>query len=205
MKTIPFLITLFCCTICCAQSDLETPTNPLKYGVSVGINYSILNQENVSAVDDDIRNGVGLNLGIFAECPLTRWMSFTPRAGISFNNSKIVHSGSNNEELTYGLMPITAELRGHFVFNSSRSKLAPYVFFGPNLRVPLNNRFDGMEEFSNKTSLALDFGVGLEKALSNMSIAPELRYSYGLTDVNDKSRFDQAFMHTVSLLVNFKG
>ena len=180
-------------------------STPLTYGISIGTNYSFLSQENVTAIDDDIRNGMGLNFGIFAECPFTGWLSFTPRAGVSFNNSKIIHSGSSNEELTYGFMPITAEIRGHFVFRTKGNKLAPYAFFGPNFRVPLNNKFDGAEEFSNKTSFAIDLGIGIDKALSNMSIAPELRYSFGFTDVNDKNRFDTAYMHTVSLLVNFKG
>ena len=102
------------------------------------------------------------------------------------------------------MSPTNLELLGHFKVKLRQGSLSPYVVFGPNLRVPIQglNR-DNL--IPTKENVALDIGIGLDVPLFKFRIAPELRYSYGLMNINRSSNMDDMKYHNIALVLNLSG
>ena len=93
----------------------------------------------------------------------------------------------------------------HTIIKTGKSKLNPYLFIGPNYKKVIKGPDEESIEWTKKSNLALDFGLGLELFFKRFIISPGLRYSYGLTNISSNKDIDSIKMNTVSLVFVFKG
>ncbi len=147
----------------------------------------------------------GIRMGIFAEYEALDFLFIAPRAELSFNNGKVDLPNLDGSNSVYEVMPISLDLMAHFIFKKEGSRLSPYFLVGPNFKMPLSQKTDDTTEFPTAPDFAIDFGIGVDKAFRDFWFAPELRYSYGLLNVNENPAIQSLGFHSVSLVLNFKG
>ena len=205
MKKVIVAFVLLTCSVA-AFSQSEISEKKMKYGISLGLNYSNLMFVDFQPTNTTIDNGLGFNLGILADYKLTNWLSFSPKSELAFNNCKVNYSSGNSENETYEVMPINVGLMGHFVVKKQNNNVSPYLFFGPQYQLSLmRNQRSITDDFATNDSFALDFGIGLEKGFKHFNFAPELRYSYGFNNVNQNPALSLLHFHNISLIFNFLG
>jgi hypothetical protein len=172
------------------------------FGFNIGFNHSNLQAQKPISNDGEIYNGAGFRLGLLLDHHLNKNLSFVPKAELSFNNSIIVFPSSN---AGYQVMPISTELMAHVVFKKSEGDIKPYFLFGPNFKLPVNLDSKSTNTFGTSKDLAIDLGIGMEKPLLHFIFAPEIRYSYGLSNVNRNPLMTSLHYHNITLAFNFKG
>jgi hypothetical protein len=106
---------------------------------------------------------------------------------------------------TYTLMPVAVEVMPHAVWGPGSGRTRAYVLAGPNLRLPLRLQADESTRFPSRWDVAMDLGVGLDRAFSRFHLAPELRYTYGWANVSQHPAVPEARLHNVTLALQFKG
>jgi outer membrane protein W len=170
------------------------------FGFNVGLNQSALYNSN----DKDqltIKNGLGFRLGITSNFPIKKQWSIAPKAELSFNNARITENS-----ITYKVDPYNLDFMAHVKYNFKgfNSKVRPYCYFGPNVRVPVSSNSDN-SFYSTKTSFALDFAIGVDCELKNFLISPEIRLSGGLTDIRKNPSGKSLHGSNVAFIINFSG
>ena len=109
---------------------------------------------------------------------------------------------SPDEKQSYKLYNALIDLDAHFTYRFCNSKMSPYILCGPSCKIPLPGKTAGVMQH---TGYAIDLGVGLDKKLTYFNIAPELRYSYGLNNLNGIAGTGQLYLHQLTLALVFKG
>jgi len=66
------------------------------------------------------------------------------------------------------------------------------------------SRFWCLRWYLNKTDFAIDFGIGFESSVKRFVFAPEIRFSYGLLNINENPVFQTLRYNNLSLILNFK-
>jgi hypothetical protein len=201
-----FLITcvaLNTCTIL-AQTTENKDNSKLKFGFNFGTNYSLLNTKKELPSNTAIYNGFGTKLGLMMDYSITPSLLFSPKIEMAFNKSGAVTTNSDNTRSTYKVFETTIEMMTHLVYKIGDKKTLPYLLLGPNFRMPLEKKSNSSSSFNNKSDLAIDFGLGLENKLKNFTLAPEIRYSLGLLNVNKNPALQELNYHNISLVLNFK-
>lgn len=183
---------------CVSEDDRSSRTKFATFGFDLGVNRSNLKFGEEQTEGDQITNGMGYRLGVLANLQFTKRFAFVPKAELSFNAGRVEQSSTSFNVNTNAL-----EFIGHFKYNFMKQGFSPYLMAGPNLRVPLGQS-DG-DYVPTKNDVALDFGVGLEMPLRSFSIAPELRYSYGLTNITTSESFSDLNYHNIALVLVFRG
>ncbi|MDE1052266.1 hypothetical protein, partial [Escherichia coli] len=89
-------------------------------------------------------------------------------------------------------------------YKISRRKAEPYLLIGPNLNIPLQRSPELNTAFQSGYNFSIDLGIGLENTFKHFIFAPELKYSYGLTNVNQNPSLKSVYFHSVGLTLNFK-
>jgi hypothetical protein len=168
------------------------------FGVDFGVNRSNLSFSSPQTGGDNITNGLGYRLGLVSNFQLTRRFSFAPKAELSFNASGLT-SGTEN----YDVNPTNLELLGHLKFKLRKGSLSPYIIVGPNARIPIGTNRDNL--LPTKEDVAIDLGIGLDVPIFRKRIAPELRYSFGLTNINRNSTVSDVKYHNISLVLILAG
>lgn len=186
------------------QAQINNDPEPSKatYGFNIGVNYSNLLSNNTFSHSHEIDNKLGYRLGILMDYAVTDIFSFSPKAELSFNNGKY-NSGRTSDNITYDVMPVTLDFSAHVTFDLFRKETRPYLLFGPTFRTPIPQ--DSDNALDTHSDFALDIGLGLDKPLTNFNVAPELRYSAGLMEINRGEYFNAMFMHNITLVINIKG
>jgi hypothetical protein len=93
----------------------------------------------------------------------------------------------------------------HAIINAGKGSLRPYILIGPNYRVAVKDRNAPSSVFSNRNDLAIDLGIGLEKVFTHFKIAPEIRYSRGLYNVNQNPTLKSVKYNNICVVFNFRG
>lgn len=168
------------------------------FGFDIGVNRSNLQFGETQTDGDQITNGLGYRLGIVSNFQFTRRFSFSPKAELSFNATRLDQSNTS-----YNVNGTNLEFLGHFKYKLMKSNFSPYVIAGPNLRVPLYKDTD--KYVPTKEDVAIDFGAGLDIPLKAFKLSPELRYSYGLSNITESSEFSDLQYHNISLSLIFTG
>jgi hypothetical protein len=204
MKTVIFTTLLLVNSfLTFSQEEKILPQKKLRVGFNLGVNYSnILDNEGL-ITKASISNNVGFRLGVLADYRIADFFFISPKAELSFNKSSVNFNDASIEN--YDVMPVSLDFMTHFQFKLNKKKLSPYIFVGPNIKVPLNGNQSNTTEFATSNDFAIDFGIGLDKKTTFFSFAPELRYSYGLLNVNRHPSIQSLNFHTVSLVLNFIG
>jgi hypothetical protein len=199
------------CLICClsigasAQNINNASDKKSSYGFNIGLNYSYLLKDAATPTDVSFANDLGFRLGVLANYKISRFTAISPKAELAFYNSSINFSETQNTQPTYHVMPMAVEVMTHFVFRDDLKVLSPYFLIGPNVRIPLNEKAESTTDFGTGWDIAIDFGIGLEKAFKHFRFAPELRYSYGFRNVNQHPKISALQLHNVVLVFNLRG
>lgn len=186
-----------------AFSQSEIGEKKSKYGIYMGFNHSDLTVKELPT-NAVISTDLGFQLGILADFRYKDWLSFSPKAELSFNTANIDIANST-ETTTYAVMPVNVGLIGHLKFKIPNNRLEPYVYIGPHYRLSLTQNTGSSSEFPTESGMSFDVGIGTEKAFKHFAFAPELRYSYGVGNVNGNPILQSIKYHNISLIFNFLG
>ena len=168
------------------------------FGFSFGLNRSNLQFGSAQESGDQIVNGLGYRLGVVSELRLGKRFVISPKADLSFNAGQI-----NQSNTEYSVSASSLELMGHLKYRMMKANFSPYILAGPNYRVPLETRNDNTVPTRN--DLAIDVGVGLDIPLIGFKMSPELRYSYGLTNITNSEEFSDLNYHNIAISLIFTG
>lgn len=204
MKKSALIIVLASCFYTGFSQTDDSVEKRIKYGFSLGLNYSNLLHNETILNEERVTNNVGFRVGLLGEYILSKALFISPKIEISFNRSKVDIFQVDESKSIYEVMPVSLDFATHFGFRNSTSKLKPYFYIGPNFKLPLSKEEQKSTEFSTKPDLAIDFGIGFDKAFTNFSFSPELRYSFGLLNVNNHPSIESLNYHNISFALNFK-
>jgi hypothetical protein len=189
------LIVLLSAGMSYGQTQERTKKKRLSTGVNFGINKAnaVLSGNSSAAVE----NGLGFRLGVTSDLALSKRFSIAPKAEMSFNTSSITENGERTS-----IRPVDLELMAHLKINLLKCGLSPYLVVGPNIKMPIGS---GALTMPTRDNLSLDLGVGLDVPFGRFKIAPELRYSYGLMNINRESSLGDLKFHNIALILNIGG
>ena len=206
MKKVIFVAGLFISSLTVfSQSESAVNEKRMKYGFNLGISYSNLLDNEMLSSNASLSNGLGFRLGILADYKISKFLSISPKAEISFNNSKVNFTNNDGSQTGYEIMPISLDFMAHFIFKKNNEKLSPYFFFGPNVKIPISKKNDNSTTYSTNSDFAIDFGIGINKPFAHFNFSPELRYSFGLLNINQHPSIQSLNFHNISLVFNFLG
>jgi hypothetical protein len=203
-KLILVVMLILCSFVGNSKSNQEQVDKKLVYGFSLGANYMQLKPFDAMPDNAEINTGFGFKTGILIDYAFAKHFAFSPKVELSFNSTNVDQTYSGNLHKEYQVLPIGLELMPHFVYKIGSGKSIPYVLFGPNLKIPLNKVDDPSDGYSTKVDCALDFGFGLDNKLMFFNIAPEIRYSLGLFNVNGNPTLPPFKSNSISLVLIFK-
>ncbi len=198
-KVIVFSLFAMACTPIFGQTASERAEEKPKFvtfGFNAGINRSNLSFRDESRETSDITNGLGYRFGLTSNFRFGDHFSLAPKAELSFNASRLEQDGTS-----YKMNPLNIELVGLVKYKFMKGRFSPYIVAGPNARIPLGS---GSTTFTNK-DVAVDIGVGLDVPIFRFNISPELRYSFGLTEMMEETAFKNIKYHNIALVLNFSG
>lgn len=176
-----------------------TNTEKLKFGFSAGGNYSHLIAKGSSKdLNKDISNKAGLRLGLLMDYNISDKLFISPKAELSFNNSQLHFYSIDSKNLSFSLMPVSLEFMTHIALRIGK----PYIYFGPNIRIPISFQESSETTIKTVTNFGVDLGLGIEKMTKFFTFAPELRYSFGLSKIHQY--MDHLYFNNISLILNFK-
>ncbi|NRA10886.1 MAG: PorT family protein [Crocinitomicaceae bacterium] len=168
------------------------------FGFNGGINRSNLSFSSQEVNGDNITNDLGYRFGLISNFQITKRISLAPKAELSFGSSAF---SSTTENL---VSPNNLEILGHLKYKLRKGSLSPYIIVGPNFRIPIlgANRDDLIP---TKKNVALDIGFGLDLPIFKYRISPEIRYSFGLMDINSDASVTDMKYHNIALVLNLSG
>lgn len=165
-------------------------------GIDFGVNHAqALLQDNSVAT---IQNGRGFRIGVISSLMLTKRFYIEPKAELSFNTSTLIDENGDR----FKVNPLDLELIGHMRLKLRKGGLSPYIIAGPNIRIPIGS---GDFTMPTRQDIAIDIGIGLDVPIFKWRIAPELRYSYGLSSITESNSVNDVRFHNVSLILNLAG
>lgn len=170
------------------------------FGFDFGVNRSNLSFGSDQNGAGTITNGLGYRLGIISNFRLSQKFSLAPKAELSFNASRL-----SQNAIDYKVNPVNLEGMLHIKYKLFKSRFTPYILFGPNFRVPLNNSTASSDFIPTKNDIAIDAGLGFDIPLRNIKLSPELRYSFGLINISNSSNVSDINYHNLSIVVGISG
>lgn len=182
----------------------QAPDTKFNFGFNVGANYSFLRPKEPMTSNSQIYNGIGAKVGLLMDYSISNKLIFAPKTELAINKSEIQTYYNPNASYTYKIFPISLEIMAHFVYKIDIMRTTHYILAGPNIRLPLKFSAKTSTDFTTKPDLAIDFGIGMEDGLKNFIFSPEIRFSFGLFNVNNNPLFQTLYYHNISLVLNFK-
>lgn len=197
MKNVVFLtLMLFASLIAYSQTENFNSDFVVRFGFNVGLNYSNLLTKEKLPENSKIYNGAGLRMGIIMDYKISELFLLSPKAELSFNNSSVEIVNSNSTSI----FPTSLDFMAHIVYRRGKVKFMPYVYCGPDFKWAVKNQTNNQPKYD----FAIDFGIGIDNQLKYFVFAPELRYSFGLLNVNQNLNFQTLNFHNIALVLNFK-
>lgn len=204
-KTILFLLLASCFSIIQAQSDHITKENKVKFGISTGINCSLLHANSTLPNNSEIINGIGSKIAFLMDYPISKNFIFSPKVEFAFNNCTVeIPNSLTNTTTSYEVFPATFNFMSHFLYRIGNSSVKPYVLLGPGLILPVNVKQQSTSDFTSPVDFAMDIGIGFEKHFKKWILAPEIRYSKGFRNVNRNPHLNELNFDQISLVLGFK-
>jgi hypothetical protein len=188
--------------ICFAQSVDQGVDKKVRFGFNIGTTYANPAVEPLPA-NTALTNSLGFKSGLLMEYDLTDNLILSPKVELGLYNSSVTFT-TIDTIIAYRLFPVSLELMAHAVYKIGKGRARPYLLIGPNVKLPLNNIDVIGDGYNTKTDVALDLGVGWDFGTRYFTVAPEIRYSLGLRDINESPQLQSIRFHTLSLLLNFK-
>lgn len=187
-----------------SQVENSNVDSKVRIVFNVGSNYSILQSKENLPNNTEINNGIGFSCGLLMDYSLSQNVLFSPKIELAFHNNEVKTVNNDNSITTYSVLPISFNVMTHFIYKIGEGKTIPYVLVGPNYKLPIKDNSKSNNELNSKPDFAIDLGIGLENKLKYFIFAPELRYSYGLLNVNNNPSLQSLNYQSISLVCNFK-
>lgn len=178
----------------------------IKYGISLGAQQSsfCIKTYDASYYKSVLpSSGTGFRLGLLANYPLSKRWSVTAKPEMAFYGSTISTLRIDNDAYKWETVPM-AELAADIRYKLPLKVVQPYLYAGPTYKYALG-KSTANEPTLNGSFLCVDAGVGVEKKFKKFTLAPELRYSYGLSRIATVCNMSPVYMNTAVLVLNFKG
>lgn len=205
MKSVFLILSMLASSIFGFSQSESTPENSkFRFGFNIGANYSNLQVQASDPEKYEITNGIGGSLGILMEYSITKNFAISPKAELVFNNAELDLIYPNVINYTYEISPISANLMAHFQYKFGEGNVFPYIFSGPNFKIPISRKPEISTDFYTRPDFAIDFGVGIENKNKYFIFSPELRYSWGLINANQNPTIRVLYFHSITLVLNFK-
>lgn len=212
MKTICLALSLLgLITIGSAQSSTNTgeikpQSHNFLFGFSFGANYTQLNSKSDLPTNTNVLNGIGARLGVNGEYVHSSFFQLRLSSELVFNSSRVNFSNGNNEVVDhYHTKPVSIDIMGHVKFQNGLGKDDVYVLLGPSVSIPLNKNNLTTADYPTNIGLNADVGCGYNINLKNFSVAPEIRFSYGLNDINAHPQLTKLYSNSLIFSLIFKG
>ena len=199
----------------------------IHYGILLGVHMSRFNIRYADAFASTDMNDLhsihggnsgGFKVGFVSNMRLTNLLDFRilPTVGFYENRLQYYYIGNKPRETqtrTYSLVEIPLLMKYKSL---RRGNTRMYVVGGLNPAFEARIRGNrGEEQVDNIKTVAthwsLDFGVGLDSYKQYFKFSPELRYSFGITniladDINDYTRpLKRIVPHNLTLFLSFEG
>jgi hypothetical protein len=174
-------------------------------GFQMGRNYSQFYNTSKPGSDQLFTDGQGFRLGLQFNWNVNDYLSVVPRMELVLNNTKVNVTDADNITYQTPIMPVNMQLMAHAQIGLPCGKWKPYLLLGPNLRMPINSEDIPAQNYGSKTDFAADFGLGVEYRFKDVIIAPEIRYTYGFTDINKNPFLHAIYHHQMCFMLTFKG
>jgi hypothetical protein len=207
-KVVALLLVVAISNSCFAQEEQkESKIQPIQFGFSMGVNYSnVIIPMSPIPNGGSLENGLGFQMGILMDAPLSHRVSIVPRAELTFRAGQINFEDDPGQIESIGVMSTTIDAIAHFNFKISDKPLSPYIVVGPAFSYELSDADPkSPTDFPSSPNLAIDMGFGFNKTMTHFGLAPELRYSFGMFNVNNNPVMTSVYAHSVTLAVSFKG
>jgi hypothetical protein len=186
-----------------AYCQTSESNKKINWGFNLGLNYANMQVRDV-AIGTQHKNAYGFRMGILMDMKLTKHLSFVPKSELSFSDAKIIENASSDNREVYQVYPHVLDFSSHFTYRFKDSETSHYFLFGPTFRLPVKSDED-VQYATLKSDIAIDFGIGLDKKLPYFKVAPEIRYSFGLTNLSGFNTIGKLNFHTMSLVMNLRG
>jgi Outer membrane protein beta-barrel domain len=204
MKKIVFVLALISFSITAfTQSEDTTDTKRMKFGYNIAPNISKILAKEMIPENASIENGLGYRIGFFADYKVSKLFSIPPELDWSFNGGGVVFTDSKGSQTENLVMPISLDFMVHLILKKNNEKLSPYFLLGPNVKFPISKKPVTSTQFYTSSDLAINVGLGIDKAFPYFNFSPELRYSFGLFNVNQHPLIHSLNLHNISLVLNF--
>lgn len=186
-----------------SQTTIPLSSRKLNFGFSIGTNYSLLKSKAELPVSHSIDNGFGMQFGVFMDYQPNRYWTISPKVEWGFNHSNIIKNLDVNQ-INYQVYQNSIDLMLHFQYNLGKGKYMPYFFVGPHLKMPLYVAGLTDTQYMTAPNFAIDFGFGVECKFKYFTVAPELRYSVGFSNVNGSPNYTNFKYNQASFALKFK-
>lgn len=186
------------------EPESKIPRKAL-YGFSLGLHYSTfgIEEKRGQLLKNENEDAIGGRMGLAADYELNKQINFVPKLEVAFYGNKPTYQSAVGEE-DYELSNIALETKAHFTFDLYNRVSKPYLLLGISYSHVLDEE-DGAQSPSG-SFFSIDGGVGYYKKGKFFISSPELRYSYGLTNINNTKEVNSnILLHSIALVFSFKG
>jgi len=176
-------------TVISANSQVFQPldlNNKMLSGIIIGTDYSLLQNNEMLPDSISLHNNVGYFVGGLVEKRLFKLFFISPKIYLSINEAgfRIKNSSTGHIEKKY-FMPITIDYGVDFILKIlNESNYHPHISAGIKTKRPLVGKAERELDLIPKPSYNVDIGIGISKKIKYFIISPEIKYSFGLNDVN---------------------
>ncbi len=183
-----------------AQEEQKSKFN---FGFYFEGNRTFLEARKEHAKDLQFNPTFGAGLGVSVGYTFSPTFALSSKAGLSFGNSSVDHTKDDLVLQKYTVYPqnLDFRLQGQYFMGDRKSQ--PYLLFGPSCLIALNNHIKTADQFPTQNGFSIDFGLGYNKVLSVFRFAPEIRYSYGINNINTSPMLSSLYVHRLTLTFNF--
>lgn len=208
MKKKKYIFLFFCSLI--TYMTLSAQTQKVKhqpygdqklyhFGISVGMNFQdvILTNSGLSTEDGEVwfatlpNYSPGFSVGLLGDLYINSFLNlrFNPTLHFGSKNFEFVEQESDKREFAtiksnYLYLPLDLKIRSMRLNN-----YRPYITVGAYGAFDLG-REPGMAVYMKPIDYGLSIGIGCDFYLPIIKVAPEIRFSFGLTDIVKHDRVD---------------
>jgi hypothetical protein len=187
MKKITAVLLLVAISLYATAQETQTivETKPTaKFGIKAGLNLSNLYVKDVK--DENMKPGI--NLGVYAKVPITKFLSIQPELLYSMKGAQITYSnflgtGKYRFNLNYLEIPVAVVINVASKLNINAGPYAAFLLSANVQDVDNNGKINGATELNKENFESFDYGLFGGAALDIGNITIGARYNYGLKNI----------------------
>ncbi|MBL4709808.1 MAG: PorT family protein [Flavobacteriales bacterium] len=176
------------------------------YGFSLGIHRSSLSLDTEERQFLKKKDKIGFRLGIVADYKIYKRLHFVPKLELAFYGNELTYFNGVQEESEFKLSDVAMETKPHFTIELGKAASKIYILLGASYSLAIGDEEDDDMSYPSDFFFSVDVGIGYNKETPFFLFAPELRYSYNLTNINKNPDLkSDVKLHSLTLLFSFKG